>query len=297
MTIMLPMLRWTRARLALASSAVLVASSWAGVLVARRAAGFPRTPPSAYLSALAAPVAIAHRGASGTLLEHTLAAYDRALADGAQVLELDLRATADDQLVVVHDASLARTHGVDRAVAALTRADIDELLGARAPPSLGAVFAAYPGRAMNLELKDERPEVAGVLAAALAAAGRETSVMVASFHGEVLARFRALTRGRVATSASPGEALRFYLCFLIDVPCRVDYQALQLPRRALGLALDDPALIAFAHRHGLVVHYWTVDDAEAMARLIAAGADGIMTNHPERAARAIAAQRLGPVAR
>src|SRR5829696_8325523 len=101
---------------------------------------------------------VAHRGASAYRAEHTLAAYEVALDQGAHVLELDVRPTADGELVVVHDATLRRTTGRPERVADLPLEAIRELCGAAAPPSLDEVLARFGHGARDLvELKDPTP--------------------------------------------------------------------------------------------------------------------------------------------
>ena len=246
------------------------------------------------------PLVIAHRGASGVETEHTLSAYRCALDDGAEVLELDVHRSRDGSIVVSHDRNLERALGVPRAIADHDLRSLRAELGARYPaadpatllPTLDEVMVAFPDARLNIELKADSAALADAVAASIERHGSAEKVLVASFHGDVLAHFRARTRGEVATSASLREAARFYACYLFDVPCRPDYEALQIPVRLRSswprFQLDSPEFVEFAHRHGLAVQYWTIDDPATMKRLLAAGADGIMTNHPARAAAVIA---------
>lgn len=223
---------------------------------------------------------IAHRGASKLAPEHSLDAYQLALDQGAHVLELDLRLLRDGELVVAHDRTLRRTHGVETAYAELDWAELDRVTGGRVPLRLTFVLARFPSVRFNLELKDEAIEAAGVLARVIEEARAEDRVLVASAHDAVLAAFRAATAGRVATSASTAEALRYYFCYRMQRTCTTPYSALQLPTTE-WLGITSAAFIAGAHERGLAVHFWTVDDAEKMRALLAAGADGIMTNRPD----------------
>jgi glycerophosphoryl diester phosphodiesterase len=224
---------------------------------------------------------IAHRGASALAPEHSLRAYELALAQGAHVLELDLRLTRDAVLMVAHDRTLRRTAGREEAWSELTRAQIAELLGSRMPLDVDQVLERFPAARFNLELKDETLDAARVLARALGRHGAEGRVLVASRHVRVLEELRTLTRGAVATSASTDEALDYYCCYLMGRFCTGQYSALQLP--ALGvLGITSARFIARAHEQGLAVHYWTIDEPADMGELVARGADGIMTNRPDR---------------
>jgi glycerophosphoryl diester phosphodiesterase len=242
---------------------------------------------------------IAHRGASKLAPEHSLAAYELALRQGADVLELDLRLLRDRRLVVAHDRTLERTLGIETAFAELTWAELAKLAGERMPLGLDQVFFRFPEARFNLELKDETLEAPRALAQALSSASGPHSasggdvarrVLVASSHRPVLEEFRRLTGGAVATSASAEEALDYYLCQLMNRTCPVAYSALQLPPLDwLGLTTRD--FIAGAHARGLAVHFWTVDEPARMRALLAAGADGVMTNRPDLLAPLIAERR------
>lgn len=233
---------------------------------------------------------IAHRGASKHAPEHSVRAYELALSQGAQVLELDLRSTRDEELVVFHDSTLERTLGLKGKLRELSWLELSALAGARAPLRLQGVLQRFPGVYLNLELKDEELEPARVLARLLRQRGAEDHVLVASAHHEALMAFREASAGRVATSASVREVFQFYACYKLGRTCAAPYVALQLPRMS-WLGLDEPAFIRHAQAQGLSVHFWTIDRPESMQALITAGADGIMTNHPDRLARLLQARR------
>jgi glycerophosphoryl diester phosphodiesterase len=233
---------------------------------------------------------IAHRGASQLAPEHSIAAYELALEQGAHVLELDLRLLRDGELVVAHDRTLKRTLGLDAAFSELSLAELERIAGSRTPLRLDQVFSHFPTARFNLELKDETLEGPVALAAAIVRGRAQGRVLVASSHRAALEEFRRLTSGQVATSAAAEEALDYFFCYLMKRACPTPYSALQLP--ALGwLGLTSSAFIEGAHERGLCVHFWTVDDAERMRALIAAGADGVMTNRPDVLARVLQGAR------
>jgi glycerophosphoryl diester phosphodiesterase len=204
----------------------------------------------------------AHRGASAYAPEHTLDAYDLALAQGADGLELDVRATADGTLVVVHDATLARMHGDPRPVDAVALDDVPSLL------TLDAVVARYRDRTRLLvELKDPRPEWAPVVVGALAGC----DAIVQSFDHFALRRLAG------AVPVAP----------LLHLAQR------RLPRWASGIgvrhAAIDAALVARASAAGLRVRAWTVNEPRELESLLALGVD-VITDVPDVAvaARAVA---------
>lgn len=227
---------------------------------------------------------IAHRGASAEAPEHSVAAYELALAQGADVLELDLRQTRDGALVVAHDADLRRTHGLEVTLREIEWEELVALTGERSPFRLEDVLAKFPDARFNLELKDEQLEAARALAELLARADAGRRVLVASAHHAVMAEFRRAAGPAVATSASAREVLRYHFCQLMNRSCPAPFVALQVPP-ITWLGLTRPAFVRAAHERGVRVHYWTVDEEEAQRRLIALGADGIMTNRPERLSR------------
>jgi glycerophosphoryl diester phosphodiesterase len=233
-----------------------------------------------FFAGLPSVLDIAHRGASKLAPEHSLEAYRLALDQGAHVLEVDLRLLRDGELVIAHDRTLRRTHGIDVAYADLAWVDLERLAGERRPIRIEQALQQFPAVRFNLELKDETLEAPRALARLLAEAGAEGRVLVASSHEAVLAEFRKLTAGRVATSASAAEALHYYLCYLLRRACAAPYSALQLPTMQ-WLGITSPGFVASAHERGLAVHFWTVDDPAEMRALLAAGADGIMTNRPD----------------
>jgi glycerophosphoryl diester phosphodiesterase len=224
---------------------------------------------------------IAHRGASGTFPENTLAAFRGAIEAGAQMCELDVQLSGDRAVVVMHDDTVDRTTDGHGAVADLTLEDLRRLdAGARkkggAPsgeriPTLDEVFAAVAGRcALNVELKEagfER-EVAAIMRKWNAVGDS----MVSSFDWRALETMRAADPDiMVGVLAEKGAEK------LIDAALRMCAYAVN-PR----FDMVTGEFCERAHRGGLMVLTWTVDAPELMRYLIDAGVDGIMTNFPER---------------
>jgi len=286
----------TRRRLLLAGAGLMVLGMLVVGLImglacsAAKPSARPNAAATPFFTGLPRVLNMAHRGASRQAPEHSLAAYELALAQGADVLELDLRATRDGVLVVAHDASLERTLGMAKRWDELSWDEVEAVAGERAPQRLLDVLARFPAVRFNLELKDEKPEVARALAELLAERGAQGRVLVASTHTQMLLEFRRASQGAVATSAATREALHFYVCYLLGRSCETPYVALQLPPLSL-LGITRPAFIEHAHRVGLAVHFWTIDEPSQQRALIDAGADGIMTNRPDRLAQSLAATR------
>jgi glycerophosphoryl diester phosphodiesterase len=224
---------------------------------------------------------IAHRGASRAEPENTIPAFERAAAMGADGVELDVRRTLDDRLVVHHDAHLP-----DGRV-------IREVRSAELPPSvptLADALDACAGMFVNIEIKNDRSEpdhdrtdwVADRVAVELTRRGGGPRWLISSFRFGTVQRCRSLLPAvRTAWLTEP-------------------FDAAHIERAATGghVAIHpwvghvDHDLIRLAHAHGLAVNVWTCDDPDRMRQLIAWGIDGICTNVPD-VALAVRAELLG----
>lgn len=236
----------------------------------------------------------AHRGASAERPENTMPAFERAVEVGVDALELDVHLTRDAQLIVAHDDTAARTTGARLAWAELDLADIQQLDagwgfvakdGSRpyagrgvTVPTFEEVLLAFPDVHVNVDLKGERAvDVAVDLVRRL---GAEERVTIASFQLRTLAAVRK--RGYAGeTGLSQPE-----VASLLSVPALLWRQlprtgdAVQVPTHQGPIRFDRAAFVAKCHSLGLRVDFWVVDDRDEAARLLALGADGIMTNDP-----------------
>jgi glycerophosphoryl diester phosphodiesterase len=248
----------------------------------------------------------AHRGAASERPENTLPSFERAIELGADALETDLHLTADGHLVASHDPTLARMSG---APVEIRRATLDELRrhdvgwgfvdrdGARPfagkglrVPTFEELLDAFPEVPLNVDLKQHEAKAVDALLALLRRRRVEERVVVASFDASVL---RAVRRGGYTgrTSLAVTEGLRLFatpLALLRAFP--LGGKAVQVPPRFRGLRADTPSFLAKCHALSLRVDYWTINDPREAERLLALGADGIMTDDP--AAIAPVFQRL-----
>ncbi|HLL75507.1 MAG TPA: glycerophosphodiester phosphodiesterase [Pyrinomonadaceae bacterium] len=248
----------------------------------------------------ARPLVIAHRGGAGLWPENTLHAFERAAELGADVLELDVRSSADGEMVVVHDATLERTTDgagrvADKTVAELKRLDAGHRWtadgGRTFPfrgrgltvPTLREVFERLPGARFNIEPKDESSQVVGRLCRLIRERGMAERVVVGSFRQSLIEEFRRACP-EVATAAGPVEAGKFLALYQSGLAASFSpaMQALQIPEYAGGVRVVTKEFVAAARERNLQVHAWTINDEAAMRRLIEAGADGIMTDYPDR---------------
>jgi len=225
---------------------------------------------------------IAHRGASAYRPENTFSAYELALEQAADMIEIDLHVCRDGAVVVTHDELLAGLGGQGE-IADVTLAELKTLDAGRGEriPTLDEVLDRFGSRIpFNLELKrGTRAEYKGLEALALDAVqkrGLLCRTLFSSFHDPVLERLRGLCpEARVALLVSrrlPEGALS---------------RAMRLGAEALNPehSLASPGLIGKAHDAGLDVHVFTVDDEVEQKRLLELQVDGIFTNVPDRLRR------------
>lgn len=225
------------------------------------------------------PLAFAHRGGAAEGDENTAEAFARSVDAGYRFVETDVHATRDGVAVVLHDATLDRVTGAkDIPVASLTYADLASfrVAGSAAIPRLDEVLGAWPQVKFNIDVKSGG--AVPPTAEAVRRCAAEDRVLLASFSDTRIRRLRALTQGKVATSMAQREVARLWLASRVAARIRVPecVVAAQIPR---GLAR--PRFVDHAHRLGLQVHVWTVDDPAEMAGLLDLGVDGIMTDRIE----------------
>lgn len=253
------------------------------------------------------PLLIAHRGGAALAPENTLVAFERAVEVwGAEMIELDVHATADGHCVVIHDPTVDRTTDGTGAVSAMTLSELRRLdagyrftpdggrsfpfrgLGIRIP-TIEEVLEALPTTRLTVEVKVGAAQ--DPLFAALERAGATDRVLVAAESEGARTRFGAYPG---AVSLSARQMRRFYYLHRL----RLDWAwapravAAQIPETWNGRRVVTPELIRGLHRHGIAVHVWTVNEVDAMRRLLDWGVDGIVTDRPDLLGDLLA-ERLG----
>jgi glycerophosphoryl diester phosphodiesterase len=221
------------------------------------------------------PLALGHRGVRGPLPENTLAAFRAALDGGLDGLETDVQRTRDGALVLVHDPEVG-----GRRVTASTLAELravtpelttlDDLLG---------LVRAHPGTLLNVELKTLGLADGGLARAAadaLMKSGLTDRLLVSSFNPLALLRLRL---------RAPELRTAYLWMERPEVP-----RLLRHPWPGTLLHVDalhphhhavTPAAVRTWHDRGLAVNTWTVNGPEDVARVVAAGVDGVMADLPE----------------
>jgi glycerophosphoryl diester phosphodiesterase len=231
------------------------------------------------------------------------------VALGADYLELDVHATADGEIVVLHDPVVDRTTNGNGPIAGLTWSQAAALdAGFRYTadghsfpyrgqgvgiPRLADFLRAFPAHRFNIEIKQSEPPIVDAVLAVLGAAHSLDRVLLAAEHDDIMAAIRAATGGRIATGMCVGDVVAF-----IDRVTRDDWNgyvrpgdALQIPPAHAGMELVTAASVAAAHRAGLEVHVWTINDTAEIERLLDLGVDGIMSDLPGLVATAVSRRR------
>lgn len=271
----------------------------ASIMVARR----PRR--ERELTVLAGgPLLIAHRGGSGLAPENTLAAFNQALSLWrADMIELDVRASADGHCMVIHDASVDRTTNGAGEVARMSYAELRELdAGHRFTPDGGRTFPfrdrgigiptieevleTLPDARLTIEVKAgaaQRP-----LFAAIERFDAMRRVIAAGMYARDRTRFRHF---QGAISASREQLVPFWLLHRAHVGALAPFAAdvVQAPEHHGALRLVTPRFIRDLHARGVQVHVWTVNDEADMRRLLEWGVDGILTDRPDVLGRVLEA--------
>lgn len=238
-------------------------------------------------SALPRPIIFAHRGSSAHAPENTLAAFDLAVHQKADAIELDAKLTADGQVVIIHDQTVERTTAStgrvkDLSLAALRELDagsfFDISFQGERIPTLAEVFELVGRRTyINIELTNyDSPfdDLAEKVAELVLAFDLTDRVLFSSFSWFVLRRIHRLLPsipiGLLAHPGSQGYLARSRLARLM-----VSYQALHPEIHDV-----EPDLIRNLQQAGRRVHVYTVNQPSEMARLFSYQIDGIFTDDP-----------------
>jgi glycerophosphoryl diester phosphodiesterase len=244
--------------------------------------------------AAAAPLVVAHRGASGTRPEHTFASYDHAIELGADYIEQDLQVTSDGILVDMHDGTLNRTTRGDAAnctgnvnsktLAQIKTCSAGSWFGAEyvneKVPTLEELFQRY-GNTVNYYIETKQPDPADHMEEKLLALLDKYNLRTASINN-----WQVLIQSFSADSLKTVHAMdpRLPLIFLgnptvANIPSYADY--------AVGLGPSFGSTINTnwvntAHANCLDVHPYTINDVATMNAALAAGVDGMFTNFADR---------------
>ena len=257
---------------------------------------------------------IAHRGSSLDAPENTLPAIHRALDDGADMVELDVRLTADEQVVLYHDSTLQRLTGDPRRLGELEREALvgfdvgswfgDAYVGERIP-GLDEALAAVRGRStLMIDLKTDPGREVALVEAVVATLQAEQAerrrclaeaVVDRQVHAcgdpDLFAETRLATTSPTLarTIRSRHAELRVTLLAQLILPGTLERRSLD----ALGLRHNriSEREVSLAGRYGYELHAWTINDRTRMSQLIDLGVDAIITDRPALLAALVAERR------
>ena len=245
------------------------------------------------------PHIIAHQGSSLDLPPNTLEAFQLALDQGADIIELDIWRSKDGTWVVIHDRNLSRITGVNKDITKLTFEEI-QLLDAGYNfsdssgnylyrnkgykiPSLEQVFKQFNNEKINIEIKTVSKLGLSDLVQLIKKYQVEKKVLVVSFSYNVIKKFRKISNNQIATAASKSDIMR--MIYFGKLPWyKIRFDAFQMPfysKKVERYGLKNTEWIGKMRSKGMEVHYWTVDNSEDIKKAFSIGAGGVITNKPK----------------
>ena len=251
------------------------------------------------------PVAIAHRGGADDAPENTMPAFQAAVSLGYGYLETDAHVTRDGFVAAFHDDRLDRVTDRRGAICELELAEVQaadaaynySLDGGRSFPFRGhgigvplfeEILERWPGACVNVDPKSDA--CVQPLVAVIDRHAAWDRVCFGSFSDRRLRHIRALGRGRACTSMGPRAVAVARVTGALGQMLGQGADCIQVPLRRGPMPIVTSRFMRAAHRRGLAVHVWTINDRATMERLLDLGVDGIMTDRP-RLLRAVFAAR------
>ncbi len=231
---------------------------------------------------MTSPLIIAHRGASAYEPENTLRAFELAIRQGAQMIELDLHATCDNQIIVIHDFTLDHTTNLKGRVSERTLAEIKQADAGKYErvPTLEETLDLTLGKVrLYLEIKD--PRAASETLRMIRARRCQDDVMLASFDIDLMRRLgeevRDIELGVILGNETLNPFVRFREAFPWIALRGINYQTL-----CMQVELCFGYLSRRVKASGKKLYVWTANDETQFARMTRLGVDGIVTNYPDR---------------
>ncbi len=253
------------------------------------------------------PIAIAHRGGADTAPENTVPAFAAAVDLGYRHLETDVHLTRDGVVVAFHDPRLDRvtdsTGAIeDLDIAAVEAADAGYAFstdgGQNFPfrgqgvrvPRLEDLLERWPQACINIDPKSDA--VVDPLVALLDRHAAWNRVCLGSFSDARLKRIRSTAGDKACTSMGPRAVAIARIASVAGVVPRQGADCAQVPLRVGRIPIVTPRFVRAAHRAGLAVHVWTINDEATMHDLLAMGVHGVMTDRPGLLREVFAARGL-----
>ena len=203
-------------------------------------------------------------------------AFEHAVGLGYRYVETDVQVTADGVLVAFHDDDLQRTCGRSGKISELPWNEVRTALvdGSAPIPLLEDLLGTWPQLRINIDCKSNA--AVDALAATLRRTSALDRVCVAAFSDLRLRRLRGVLGPMACTALGPAAIANLRYAR----PRRLAGLAAQVPVGQDRLVITTPEFVARAHRLGVQVHVWTIDDRGEMHRLLDLGVDGLMTDRP-----------------
>ena len=233
------------------------------------------------------PIGLAHRGGGREAPENSLTAFRNAARIGFDYFETDVRATSDGKVMVFHDASLNRVTDRVGRISALPYSEVRraKVGGTDRVMRLEELLEEFDDKFINIDVKDDHTvEPFLKLVKQKKVAER---ICVGSFSALRVRAIRASLGTSAASSLTPPEVASLMAASrmgpfsrLAEFALPSNAQCVQVPVSQNGVPIITKAFVAAAHKRGLVVHAWTIDDEPTMARLLEMGVDGIVTDRP-----------------
>ena len=228
------------------------------------------------------PLPFAHRGGASEVPENTMPAFEHAVALGYRYVETDVHATADGVLLAFHDDRLDRVTDRTGAIADLPWSEVQQARvdGKEPIPLLADLLGTWPELRVNVDPKHDA--AVEPLAEILRRTGSAPRVCIGAFSDRRLDRVRALVGPELCWSMGPRQIAALVAASRkLPGKGRLRAPCAQVPVQARGVPVVTPRFVECAHRNGIQVHVWTIDDRAEMERLLDLGVDGIMTDRPQ----------------
>jgi glycerophosphoryl diester phosphodiesterase len=224
------------------------------------------------------PIPFAHRGGGGEWPENTMLAFASAVSLGYRYLETDVRLTSDGVLVAFHDDVLDHVSDRTGRIAEVPWAEVRQARVQGEPiPLMEDVLGAWPEARVNIDAKAD--DAVPALVDSIGRTSAHARVCVGSFVDRRVHRLRAATGGRVCTWMGRRQMARLRLASL-GLPGSTFAPCAQVPTRYGRVPVVDRRFVDAAHRRGVAVQVWTVNERAEMERLLDLGVDGILSDRP-----------------
>ena len=248
---------------------------------------------------------IAHRGGLGLSPENTIVSFQRAIKEGADILELDIRSTSDSILVLLHDETVDRTTDGKGRISELTLKEAKRLnagyqwtaddsisfpfrtLNIKIP-TFNEFLANFKDYKLNIEIKQHDNFIAKKLCESLKENQIGDNVVIGSFNDEVLDEFRYHCPD-VATSPGRNEIRTFYgfSYVYLDRFYSPKSDIYQLPDFFGSTHVLTEKFVNAIKQKNIPIFVWTVNEPDEMKKFIEMGLDGIITDYPDRLSKVL----------